>query len=146
MTEEPRLQFARRGIAEMVLLTFVTAGFYMIYWLHSQTMIVNAHSSRQVDPRITTAAAVLFLASLAFVVTDAVTVVPQQLVLLRLCVDFGSGILVMGWTFLIRDEVNRLAGVDRGDSLWVSPFWCALFQPFYVQYKINQVIAARSAS
>lgn len=39
---------------------------------------------------------------------------------------------------MLRNRMNMIAGVKKGDNLWLNPYITSIFHVIYMQHKINQ--------
>jgi hypothetical protein len=52
-------------------------------------------------------------------------------------VDFISFILILVWSFKVRNRLNTLLKTRSGYPSWFHGFWTFLFEHLYINYKIN---------
>ena len=55
---------------------------------------------------------------------------------------FGNIVLILTaiWSYKIRNRLNQLLEVEKGQALWSGPILAVLFQAFYLQWKINKAL------
>ena len=143
---QPEAVFRHLEVASMVIYSVLTLGIYVLYWLWVQTRVVDANSDTPINPVVLKAASILHVIFVLSYVSNQWIGYTSFLAIFFPLTNFAAGVLYEGWVFLIRDEVNRLSGAKRGDLAWASPFWTALFMPFYLQHKINQILRERNTS
>jgi len=49
------------------------------------------------------------------------------------------------WIIKVRNRLNRINNVSKGDALWLGPFLSSFFHVIYFQHKINQSISSKAA-
>ena len=49
-----------------------------------------------------------------------------------------SSVFDVTWIIMVRNRMNMIAGVKKGDKLWLNPYITSIFHVIYMQHKINQ--------
>jgi hypothetical protein len=49
-----------------------------------------------------------------------------------------SSVFDVTWIIMVRNRMNMIAGVKKGDKLWINPYITSIFHVIYMQHKINQ--------
>ncbi|WP_020409074.1 DUF4234 domain-containing protein [Hahella ganghwensis] len=133
--------FPRLNVALFVALTMLSFSMYFVYWMFTRSQILN----RQLG----TAGISLGLMNLAvsaFFVYVGVYFYfqanPERGDLLMVTNIFAliCQVLFLVWIFKIRNRLHLVMGVTRGHRYWCNALLTFLFNAFYVQYKINQMI------
>jgi hypothetical protein len=122
----------------MLALAVVTFQLYPIYWLIDTTRSLN----HQVERKIST----------GFIVACSVLLVPAQVAfLISRWLGFGQSWLLLIavpmtlwilWNLRGRAQFNECVRHRQHDWLKASLLWTVLFQPYYLQVKINEAIEA----
>ncbi|WP_416395372.1 DUF4234 domain-containing protein [Allohahella sp. A8] len=140
-------------------LTILTQGLYFMYWhWHrskklnealpenpiSSTFINNVVAAYIVYIGLVVYASVYFPEALqvpegATVESLAAQPLPGVWVAVQI---FGNIVLILTaiWSYKIRNRLNQLLAVEKGQPLWSGPILAVLFQAFYLQWKINKAL------
>jgi len=138
------LQLQSQSTAKLVLLSVITYGVYTVYFLRRLTDQINV----SLDPE--------YRISHGFVVTNFVfAYLSLAMLALFLIVPEGHPvvgfsdflnriyvILVLVWSFTVRNRLNSLLASTPGTASWFHGFWTFLFQYWYINYKINVLCEA----
>ncbi|WP_141215613.1 DUF4234 domain-containing protein [Hahella sp. CCB-MM4] len=133
--------FPRLSVVLFVALSMLSFGLYFAYWMYSRSQMLN----RQLGASGISMGLMNFSVS-AFLVYVGVALFaqsnPERVDMLMLYDMFAliCNILFLVWIFKIRNRLHLLLGVSRGHKYWCNAFLTFLFNAFYIQYKINQMI------
>ncbi len=134
-------EFPRLNVMLFVMLTLITFGIYMVYWMYNRTMIVNRQVGSEGIPM-----AFISLAVTAFVVCIGFDIALRQeptrmdLMLVYLVFALICNILFLVWIFKIRNRLHLMMQISKDHPYWCKTIWTFLFLAFYIQYKINQTL------
>lgn len=133
-----------------LVLTALTMGIYVPYWLFTRTRILNRVFPQHAIPWLF----VLFCLAGYLVLLVLGYQLPQEISLVQLITDpqyrpllsvaASVNLLLLVWTVLFCQRINRCTGKVAGDPLHASyPVLvlsnCLVNNVYYLQYKINQV-------
>ena len=128
----------------LILLTIVTYGVYPVYYLRRLTNGARPELplNQRISPRWISVNFVFAYLSLALLVPY--WIVPYWIVdeghplqLISNVVDGVSNLLLLFWSFKVRNWLNSLLAATPGKVTWFHGFWTFLLQFTYINYKIN---------
>lgn len=153
--------FSRFSIFYVIALSFLTQGLYLVYWHWQRTRLLNrALPSNPISAFFvnnTIAAFVVFVGLVLYtnfyypIDTAAYEQAAQTGDVSQLDVPgvwlatvmflYIVLILLVVWSFKIRNRLNQLIGPDSQDPPWFSVLMTGLFQAFYLQWQINRALS-----
>ena len=135
-------KLGKQGVFWFVVLSFITLGFYMVYWFYK-----NKDAFNKLKSKVEIEAWHLHALLVAFVLYWIFTI-PSVLQLsygmgglnnaLSQLFDIVSGVLMIVYAFRIRRMM--LDNFKGFDMHW---FWTLIFNIFYVQYKVNKLLDSK---
>jgi hypothetical protein len=144
-------QFPRLSPIAVALLTVVTLGFYVPYWLYTRTRIIDKiHAGKPVPSLLIALCMGGYIMLLVLAYQLPTNIDAEQIVQTA---EFGRmmdaavllNIIQLCWAFLFLQRINVITGAKAGDPLHGSYFILVLahliiVNVFYLQYKINQIV------
>ena len=119
----------------------ITLGIYAAVWLLNKTKLVNERLGA--DSRISNG---FYLSALIVTVVSALMVIPYlfsevsvQYDQISGALDKVSNIMLLIWSFKVRNRIHELTNADSGTSNWFSGLGTFFFQSLYINYKINKL-------
>ena len=146
--------FPRLSPLLVVLLTLVTLGFYVPYWLYTRTRIIDKMYKGSPIPSLFMALCMGGYIALLVLVYQ----IPANLTVEQIMQSEGFGhlmdvavilnIIQLCWACVFLQRINACSGAKPGESLHGSYFFLVLthliiVNVYYLQYKINQIVDSR---
>jgi len=133
--------FRRQSVWALIGLTVITLGFYALLWLFRQTLVSNRLLP---EDRISNGFVISFVSISVLITLTIITVLifADDRASARELSKFLSDInfiLILVWTFRIRNRINKLLDVSDFNPYRLNVIWTVLFGIFYLQYKINSL-------
>ncbi len=130
----------------LFLLTVITYAVYPVHYLRRLTNLINV---QLVPPdRISHG---FIVANFAFAYLSLVLLVPYIVVpeghpleIISEVIDMISLILILVWSFKVRNRLNSALGSKPGDPSWFHAGWTVFLEYLYINHKIN-VLSKREA-
>ncbi|MCB1616544.1 MAG: DUF4234 domain-containing protein [Pseudomonadales bacterium] len=132
-------RFPEVGILWMLALSFLTLGFYLLYWFFSRSRLLN-----ELLPEAPIPSAFIYLCCSGFFVNTALAIYTESLEKtetisqVAFLIYFLVNCLFLVWALMIRTRINVLVGSDSG-TFAANIWWTLLLEAWYLQYKINQI-------
>lgn len=156
-TPEPKISFElfpRLTPIAVALITIVTLGFYVPYWLYTRTRIIDKmHKGKPIPSLFIALCMGGYIALLILAYQLPTNLSAEQMMQ---STEFGRlmdvavalNIIQLCWAFMFLQRVNTCSGAQTGDELHGSYFILVLahlviVNIFYLQYKINQIVDSR---
>ena len=123
----------------LFLLTAVTYAVYPVYYLRRLTNLLNEDltSDRRISESFATANFVFAYLSLSALVVYLFVPEGHPAETISWLADRLSLVLILVWSFKVRNRINYLRALAPGSASWFSGLWTFLFQYLYINYKIN---------
>ena len=126
----------------LLALNVVTLGIYGAHYMVRQSTRLNAHLApeKQISRDLT----ILILVT-SYAATGMALVyffqLPLEHPLVRAADATGliASVLKWVWGFKMRNRMNVILGVKRGEFGWFSGIWTLLFTPLYFNFKVNEL-------
>lgn len=147
-------KFPRVSPIAVALLTVLTLGFYVPYWLYTRTLLLNKLHASGPIPALLIALCMggyIMLLVLAFQLPTDLTV--EQIMNTP---EFGRlmdaalilNLIQLCWAFIFLQRINMCTGAKHGEELYGSYLILVLahliiVNVYYLQYKINQINDSR---
>lgn len=145
-TDPQAPQLKKLSVWLMIGLTIVTLGLYLPYWMYTRTKMFNeVIGDEDVNQIFTTFAVGFFLLTYGFDVSESFLDIPSNAAGIFKVLGLASNICVLVWALMFRSALNGYTRAKPRDELWSNGFFTWIFQSFYHQYKINQIVDAQSA-
>jgi hypothetical protein len=140
----PGLRF--KSVWVMVLLFIFSLHTYAFYWYVDTTRTLNNRATEKISGGFMALCIAIAVGSASLVVTrtfmDAANM-PAWLPTVVLLVKFTDSALWLSWTLRLRNRFNQQSDVARRPECAIPLLWACLFQMFYVQFKINELVDSR---
>ena len=140
MTRGIRVQELRsQSTARLILLTVVTYAVYPAHFLNRLTSRINVslHPSRRISNGFVVANFVFAYLSLSMFVAYIFVPAGHPFETVSNLADTVTGLLLLIWSFKVRNRLNALMTSTPDAASWLSGPWTFVFQHFYINYKIN---------
>lgn len=133
-------EYGRQPVVLTILLTIVTLGLYVPYW-----MLRQSRCAHRVLPEKPIALFVM-VSSIVLTVASTLLLVPEYMghwnaLMQRVdnAVTLLDIIFYLTWIFMLRHRIHLSIGAGARQYLWFSPVLTFFFGPYYLQYKINDL-------
>jgi len=140
--EEPEGSFhglRRRSVLLMILLTVLTLGLYINYWVHQLALAVNQRLKRHhMSMGLVAFYWILSVTSLLWLIPEIVTDDDPMVLRIGTMITRLEMIFALIMAFAIRSRLNTLTLVPREHPAWFHGLWTFLFGIFYLQWKTNR--------
>lgn len=140
MTYETRNPFPRQSVLTVIGFTVLSLALYLPFWLRKQTRILN-----RLLPESSISTAWFPICILSILMIYGVVILeiasnddPNILIISKI-VDKLSQLLIVIWTFKVRNRFNELLSLQPDDQGWFNGFLTLIFGAFYLQFKINRI-------
>lgn len=136
----------KQGTFTLLVLTSITFGIYMAFYIKRQTKILNTalDAPRRIgDALVTTVVLLLFIAAPIAInnMFEFLIILPSDpLFQAAQIVDTISSIFLIIWAFKARNRMNQLNDMPKGSKIWFSGLFTFLFTALYFNYKVNQYL------
>ena len=133
-----------QSTARLVLLTIVTYAVYPVYFMKRLTGQVNAclDSGLRISDGFVVANFIFAYLSLAMLLPYILVPEGHPVEYLSKIFDHLSLLLLLVWSFKVRNRMNIILASRPGNPSWFHGFWTFLFQYYYINYKINVLSVA----
>ena len=128
-----------QSTARLFLLTVVTHVVYPAHFLSRLTSRINFSlgPGRRISNGFVSANFVFAYLSLAMFVPYILVPEGHPVETVSDGLDTVSGLLLLIWSFKVRNRLNTLLTSAPGATSWFHGFWTFFFQYLYINYKIN---------
>jgi hypothetical protein len=135
-------KLGKQSVFWFVVLSFITLGFYMVHWFYKNKDAFNKLKSKvKIEAWHLHALLVAFVLYWVFVALNGFQLSYGAGGLyntLGQLFDLITGVILIVYVFRI-----RLMMTDNFKGLNMHWFWTLIFNVFYVQYKINQLVDSK---
>tara|TARA_R110000787_G_scaffold81342_5_gene176411 strand:+ start:336 stop:809 length:474 start_codon:yes stop_codon:yes gene_type:complete len=132
--------FEVASVLKIAALCILTFGLYVIFKLYTFSNKVNKAVTAPIPHWFMHTAIVIhlisFISLLIFFSTDG----DQALLIFSKLMHAVSSVFHLIWIIKVRNRINNINSVSKGDRLWLNPLLSSFFHVIYMQYKINQSI------
>lgn len=130
-----------QSILELLALTLLTLGFYVLFWFYKKTNIINQMMPENPIPTyLLNSAIALFVISFIVSLFDLVNPGQANIVLTSSLLGLLSNISILVLVFSIRNRLNQIAKIDAASPYWLNIVLTLLLGVLYIQFKINKMI------
>jgi hypothetical protein len=119
------------SVLKTLALCMLTIGSYLIYKLYRFSSQINQHTEFKISKVFISITIFLFTISLG-------SFHDPSILTSSIGIHIISSVFDVTWIIMVRNRINLIAGSNKGDKLWLSPFITSIFHVIYMQYKINQ--------
>lgn len=120
-----------------LVLCVVTVGAYLIYKLYVYSNQINKHTSHSIPRMFIFTTILLFAVSFLSLIYGLTNFHDVNILRSSIAIHVLSSIFDVTWIILVRNRINAIMGVQKGDELWLNPVVTSVFHVIYMQYKIN---------
>lgn len=139
--EVPRLQ--RRSLGRVVVLFILTLHFYAFYWYVHTTRVLNGQGARKISGTFIASCLGMASVSAGLMIAREVLENVASVVTVSQIARWTTALLWLIWTLRIRNRLNEYAEASVQSTVRVSALWSWIFQMFYLQFKINEILDAQ---
>jgi Domain of unknown function (DUF4234) len=127
--------FTRFSTWYVIGLSIITLSFYIPYWLYTRSKKLNAITTEPISVTFMILSIVIYVTSFAVIFIE--DFIPTNTEIIFRLYDFIANVLIIVWTFMFR---NRMQGFALSHGIKVGGVFTFLFQIYYLQYKINEIL------
>ena len=138
--------FKEKSVVIVLALCVFTFGLYVIFRLWQLTKILNSKTESHISQAFTTTPISIHLVSLLVLIYYFLFPAPVALLITAKLLHLLSAIFHIIWIIKVRNRINRINNVLKGNALWLGPFLSSFFHVIYFQHKINQSIGSEAAA
>ena len=142
---QPDVMFKEKSVVVVLALCVFTFGLYVIFRLWHLTKILNSRTESYISQAFTSAAISIHLFSLLVLIYYFLFPAPTVLLITAKLLHLLSAIFHIVWIIKVRNRLNSINNVSKGNALWLDPFLSSFFHVIYFQHKINQSISSETA-
>jgi hypothetical protein len=128
------------SVNKIILLCILSFGMYVIFKLYTFSNKVNKKVASPISNFFMHTAIVIhlisFISLLIFFGIDG----SQELLIFSKLMHVLSSIFHITWIIKVRNRINIINSVMKGNKLWLNAILSSLFHVIYMQYKINESI------
>ena len=123
----------------LFFLGVVTYAIYFVYFLRRLTNRINAElqPDKRISQGFVMANFIFAYLSLAMLVVYVIVPEGHPVEPFTEIIDRVSLLLILIWSFKVRNRLNSILSATPGALSWFHGFWTFLFQYLYINYKIN---------
>lgn len=136
--------FKEKSLIAVLALCVFSFGLYVIFRLWQLTNILNSKTENNISKVFTTITISIHLVSLLGLIYYFLFPAPATLLLIAKLLHLLSTIFHIIWIIKVRNRINRINNVSKGNMLWLDPILSSFFHVIYFQHKINQSIASET--
>tara|TARA_B100001063_G_C16596556_1_gene468410 strand:- start:358 stop:795 length:438 start_codon:yes stop_codon:yes gene_type:complete len=129
------------SVVKTLVLCVLTFGAYLIFKLYKFTRQINQYTEFKISNMFVSVAIVLFAISFISLVYGLANFHNLSILKSSIGIHAISSVFDVTWIVMVRNRLNLIAGVNKGDRLWLNPFITSIFHVIYMQHKINQGLA-----
>ena len=137
--------FKEKSVVLVLALCVFTFGLYVIFRLWQLTKILNSRTESNISKTFTSTAISIHLVSLLGLIYYFLFPAPTALLITAKLLHLLSAIFHIVWIIKVRNRINSIYNVSKGNALWLDPFLSSFFHVIYFQHKINQSIDSEAA-
>lgn len=130
--------FETDSVPMTLALCVLTIGAYLIYKLYRFSYQINHFTTFKISPIFMTITMALFVISLGSLIYGIANFHDLTILKSSIGIHIISSVFDVTWIIMVRNRMNMIAGVKKGDKLWLNPYITSIFHVIYMQYKINQ--------
>ena len=127
------------SIYTILALCVFTLGIYVIYKLYKLSSQINNYSNYQISIPFMSIATLLFSVSFVSLLIGLLLMQPE-IIKSSIALHVISTIFDVSWIIMVRNRINLINNVQKGDELWLNPVITSIFHVIYMQHKINQAM------
>jgi hypothetical protein len=136
--------FKEKSLIAVLALCVFSFGLYVIFRLWQLTNILNSKTENPISKVFTTITISIHLVSLLGLIYHFLFPAPATLLLTAKLLHLLSTIFHIIWIIKVRNRINTINNVSKGNMLWLDPILSSFFHVIYFQHKINQSIASET--
>ena len=136
--------FKEKSLIAVLALCVFSFGLYVIFRLWQLTNILNSKTENHISKVFTTITISIHSVSLLGLIYYFLFPAPATLLLTAKLLHLLSTIFHIIWIIKVRNRINRINNVSKGNTLWLDPILSSFFHVIYFQHKINQSIASET--
>lgn len=136
--------FKEKSLIAVLALCVFSFGLYVIFRLWQLTNILNSKTENHISKVFTTITISIHLVSLLGLIYYFLFPAPATLLLTAKLFHLLSTIFHIIWIIKVRNRINRINNVSKGNMLWLDPILSSFFHVIYFQHKINQSISSET--
>lgn len=136
--------FKEKSLIAVLALCVFSFGLYVIFRLWQLTNILNSKTENHISKVFTTITISIHLVSLLGLIYYFLFPAPATLLLTAKLLHLLSTIFHIIWIIKVRNRINTINNVSKGNMLWLDPILSSFFHVIYFQHKINQSIASET--
>ena len=123
----------------LILLTCITYAVYPVHYLKRLTKLINPSldSEQRISDRFIAANFNFAYLSVVMLILSIFLPEGHRVEIYSALADVITGLLLLIWSFKIRNRLNSLRGATPGDKHWFHGFWTFILQYWYINYRIN---------
>lgn len=123
------------------LLTF---GLYVIYSLYLFSKKLNKKIKPPISTSFMNIAILIHCISLTSLIIHFSVTGLEYILVFSKFMHLLSSLFHIIWILKVRNRINQINGVKRGDHLWLNPILSSFLHIIYIQYKINESILSKA--
>ena len=140
MKRENIAHFTSQSVWGMIGLTIVTLTFYFPFWLRKTSRIVNdLLPTNRIGAGFFPISIMLTIINFGMVIPEIMSNDDQTVVMMSKLVNLLDVLVILVWSFKIRNRINMILEAENPSRLWFNAVWTFLFQLFYIQFRINRI-------
>jgi hypothetical protein len=131
--------FNRFSTWYVFILTLVTLNLYLLYWFYNRTRTLN--QLKDISPigdAFIFSALAINIITYPFWVGELFFEHIQEIVLASQVVSLLGNILLLVWSFKLRNRLNTFLEKNQAPHSRLGPVFTFLFQALYLNFKINE--------
>jgi hypothetical protein len=132
--------FEYKSVSRTIGLCIVTFGFYVIYRLYKYSVKIRTINHNWISNTFMYLVVVVHCVSFGSLVMHFSNIGPEHILIFSKFMHLFSSVFHVVWLLRVRNEINKLNGLKKGDSNWLNPILSSFLHVIYMQYKINQVL------
>lgn len=130
--------FEDDSVTKTLALCVLTIGAYLIYKLYRFSYQINNLTTFKISPLFMATSIALFAISLGSLIYGIANFHDLTILKSSIGIHMISSVFDVTWIIMVRNRMNMIAGVKKGDKLWLNPYITSIFHVIYMQHKINQ--------
>ncbi len=140
--------FREKNVWLVLLLTFVTGGIYVIYWLRRQAKLIHTLRPDLMPAGTVTLANILLGLFVLSAAVDVASIFSHSPALDNVSNIFGRGVglLSLSLLFQVWGAFNKLINAQKGSDSWFNGLYTFLLSVVYLQHHLNQMIPRYQAA
>ena len=130
--------FETDSVTKTLVLCVLTLGAYLIYKLYRFSYQINHFTTFKISPIFMATSIALFAISLGSLIYGIANFHDLTILKSSIGIHMISSVFDVTWIIMVRNRMNMIAGVKKGDKLWLNRYITSIFHVIYMQHKINQ--------